>query len=155
MATEITPGVLRDWQLEVAAYTDGAEPTAWTRVGGLTEFTPPVYEKNQEDDSSWDGNGDGSMIGTGRSWKTEGTVKVARKGLTTDPGQAILEAAGENILEEGFVHVRVINTQEPTKGRVGIADATWTPNGGPHTDTTKAGFSLAGRGSLAPVTIAP
>jgi hypothetical protein len=153
--TEITPGVLRDWQLEVAAYADGVEPTTWTRVGGLTEFTPPVYEKNQEDDSSYDSDGDGSVIGTGRSWKIEGTVKVARASLTQDPGQVIIKTAGESLLEDGFVHVRIVNVTKPTEGRTGIADATYTPNGGPHTDLTTAGFELVGRGSLAPVTITP
>lgn len=153
--TEITPGVLRDWQLEVAPYIDGDDPTTWTRVGGLTDFTPPVYDKNQEDDSSFDSNGDGSVIGTGRAWKIEGEFKVARASLTADPGQVIIKEAGESLLEEGFIHVRVVNTTKPTEGRTGIADAKYTPNGGAHTDLTTAGFELTGRGSLADVTITP
>ncbi len=150
---EITPGVLRDHILEVAAYGDGTPPLTWTRVYGLTEFTPPVFDKNQEDDSSYDSAGFGSVIGTGLSWSSEGSVKVPRASLTADPGQVILKAAGESLLEDGFVHVRFSNAETPTTGRTGIADAKWTVNGGPHTDLTTASFELAGRGGLATVTI--
>lgn len=153
--TEITPGVVRDWKLEVAAYVDGEEPTTWTPVLGITEFTPPKNEKNLEDDSSFDSEGHGSQIATGISWTSEGTVKRARASLTEDPGQAILRAAGEGLLEEGFVHVRVTNRTKPTAARVGLADAQWEDNGGPHTDLTTAAFTLSGRGKLDNVTVTP
>lgn len=153
--TEITPGVVRDWKLEVAAYADGAEPSAWVPVLGLTEFTPPKNEKNLEDDSSFDSDGYGSQIATGISWTSEGTVKRARASLTEDPGQAILREAGAGLLEDGFVHVRISNRTKPEEARVGIADAQFEENGGPHTDLTTAAFTLSGRGALADVTITP
>lgn len=152
---EITPGVVGDWQLEVAAYLDGTEPTTWTRVGGLKEFNPPSTEKGLEDDSSADSDGWLSEIATSLKWTASGTVKVARKGLPQDPGQAILEAAASEILEDGFVHVRVTNKTAPTKAKQGIADAQFKDNGGPFTDATSAEFTLTGRGKLAPVTITP
>lgn len=155
MGTEITPGVLRDWKLEVAAYLDGTDPTTWTPVLGITEFTPPAIEKNLEDDSSFDSDGWSSQFATGLGWKVEGTVKRARASLTEDPGQAILRAAGNGLAEDGFVHVRIINREQPTAARVGIADASFTENGGPHTDITSAAFALAGRGALEDVTITP
>jgi hypothetical protein len=150
---EIISGVVRDWKLEVAAYADGTTPTTWTPVLGITDFTPPAIEKNQEDDSSFDSDGNGSTISTGKSWKVDGSVKRARASLTEDPGQAILRAAGDAILEDGLVFVRISNRESPTAGRTGIADATFTDNGGSHTDLTTAAFSLSGRGALATVTI--
>ncbi|MDQ5841472.1 MAG: phage tail protein [Chloroflexota bacterium] len=150
---EIISGVVRDWKLEVAAYTTGAPPTTWVPVLGITEFTPPAIEKNLEDDSSFDSDGWGSEIATGLAWTVEGSVKRARASLTEDPGQAILRAAGEKLLEGGLVHIRISNRTTPTTGRTGIADATFTDNGGPHTDLTTAEFSLAGRGALTTGTI--
>lgn len=153
--TEITPGVIRDWKLEVAAYADGTEPTAWTPVLGITNLTPPASEKNLEDDSSFDSDGWGSQIATGLNWKIEGNVKRARASLTEDPGQAILREAGNGLAEAGFVHVRITNRTKPTEGRVGVADASFTDEGGEHTKLTTASFSLAGRGALEDVTITP
>lgn len=153
--TEIISGVLRDWKLEVAAYTTGADPTTWVPVKGITDFTPPAIEKNLEDDSSFDSDGWASEIATGLGWKVEGTVKRARASLTEDPGQAILRAAGSGMLEDGLVHVRIINATKPTEGRTGIADASFTDEGGAHTDLTTASFSLSGRGALADVVITP
>jgi hypothetical protein len=150
---EIISGVVRDWLLEVAAYTTGAEPTTWTPVRGITEFTPPAIEKNLEDDSSFDSDGWASEIATGLGWKSEGTVKRARASLTEDAGQAILRAAGSGLLEDGLVHVRFTNREKPTSGRTGVADASFTEEGGAHTDLTTASFALSGRGALADVTI--
>lgn len=151
--TEITPGVVGDWKLEVADYTDGTAPTTWIQVKGIQEFTPPAIEKNLEDDSSFDSNGWGSQIATGLTWKVEGTVKRARASLTEDPGQAILRAAGSGLAEDGLVHVRISSKTAPTAGRIGIADASFTDNGGPRTDQTTAAFVLSGRGALTNVTI--
>jgi len=151
--TEIISGVVRDWQLEVAAYDDGVAPTTWTRVKGITDFTPPAIEKNLEDDSSFDSAGWASEIATGLGWKVEGTVKRARASLTEDPGQAILREAGSGMLEDGLVHVRITNVTKPTEARTGIADASFTDEGGAHTDLTKASFSLSGRGELVDVTL--
>ena len=153
--TEIISGVVRDWQLEVAAYTTGAEPTVWVPVKGITDFTPPAIEKNLEDDSSFDSDGWASEIATGLGWKVEGSVKRARASLTEDPGQAILRAAGSALLEDGLVHVRIINRTTPTEGRTGIADASFTDEGGEHTKLTTASFSLSGRGALEEVVITP
>jgi hypothetical protein len=151
--TEITPGTVGDWKLEVAPYTDGTAPTSYTPVKGLTEFTPPAVEKNLEDDSSFDSDGWGSQIATGLAWKIEGTVKRARASLTEDPGQAILRAAGNAIAEDGFVHVRISDRTKPGTARTGVADASFTDNGGPRTDITTAAFTLEGRGALTDVTV--
>lgn len=153
--TEITPGVVGDYKLEVAPYTDGVEPTVWTAVRGMTEFTPGQIEKNQEDDSSFDSDGWASVFSTGLSWKAEGTVKLPRASLTPDAGQEILRAAGSNYAEDGFVHVRISDKTAPTKAATGIADVTFTKNGGPRTDLQTAAFALAGRGALEDVTITP
>ena len=152
---EIISGVVRDWKLEVAAYLDGTEPTVWTPVLGIKEFTPPAVEKNLEDDSSFDSEGWASEIATGLGWKVEGSVKRARASLTEDPGQAILRAAGNQILEDGLVHVRISNREKPTEARTGIADASFTEEGGAHTDLTTASFALSGRGPLEDVVITP
>jgi len=153
MAEEIISGVVGDYQLEVAAYTSGADPTSWTIVRGMTEFTPPKVEKNLEDDSSFDSDGWGSQIATGLGWSAEGTVKIPRASLTPDPGQEILRAAGNGLAEDGLVHVRITNRTTPTEGQVGVADASFTKNGGPRTDITTAAFTLSGRGALEDVTI--
>ncbi|WP_457948311.1 phage tail tube protein [Pseudarthrobacter sp. alpha12b] len=153
MSTEITPGVVGDYQLEVAPYTTGAETTTWTILKGMTEFTPPKVEKNLEDDSSFDSDGWGSQIATGLGWSAEGTVKLPRASLTADPGQEILRAAGNGLAEDGLVHVRITNRTTPTEGQVGVADASFTKNGGPRTDITTAAFTLSGRGALEDVTI--
>ena len=147
----ITPGVLSDWALEVAAYTDGTAPTTYVPVRGITEFTPPVTEKNLEDDGDFDGGAWGSQLATGISYTLEGTVKTPRGGMTADPGQAILEAAGLGVLEEGFVHWRAFNKKSGV-GYKGIADSTFAGNGGPKTDLTTAAFTLTGRGALEPFT---
>ena len=152
---EIISGVIGDYQLEVAPYTTGADPTTWTIVRGLTEFTPPKVEKNLEDDSSFDSDGWGSQIATGLGWSAEGTIKLPRASLTPDPGQEILRAAGIGLAEDGLVHVRITDRNAPTAGQVGIADASYTKNGGPRTDLTTAAFTLSGRGALEDVTITP
>ena len=144
----ITPGIASDWILEVAAYADGVEPTAYTRVRGITNFTPPGVSKNLEDDSDFDSGAWGSQIGTGLDYTISGTVKVPRASLTTDPGQEILRAAGKAVAEDGFVHFRVYK-KEALEGYSGLADATFTEAGGARTDLTTAEFTLAGRGELA------
>ena len=149
--TSITPGVLSDWALDVGAYTDGTAPTSYLPVRGITEFTPPVPEKNLEDDGDFDGGAWGSQVATGISYKIEGTVKTPRGGRPADPGQAILAAAGSGVLEEGFVHFRCYNKRSGV-GHEGIADATFADNGGPKTDLTTAAFTLTGRGALEPYT---
>lgn len=152
----ITAGVLGDWLLEVAPYEDGTEPTTFTPVRGVTELTPPTPEKNLEDDGEFDGTHWGSQIATGISWTAEATVKVPRASLAPDPGQEILRAAGREIAEGGFVHVRFRKRNaEPATGDEGIADVTWAENGGPKTDLTTAALTLTGRGALVAFTAEP
>ncbi|MBM7767360.1 phage tail tube protein [Glutamicibacter nicotianae] len=153
--TDIVSGVLGDWLLEVAEYLDGTEPTAWTPVKGLTEFTPPQTEKNLEDDGEFDGTHWGSQIATGISWTAEATAKVPRASLPADPGQAILKAAGREIAEGGLVHVRFTKRGvTPAAGDQGVADVSYVENGGPKTDLTTAAITLTGRGALVPYTAA-
>lgn len=147
----ITPGVLSDWALEVARYTDGTTPAAFSLVRGITEFTPPAIEKNLEDDGDFDGGAWGSQTATGISYKLEGTVKTPRGGLPADPGQQIIATAGFGVSEDGYVHFRCFNKASGV-GYQGIADATFTGNGGPKTDLTTAAFTLTGRGELADFT---
>ncbi|TQJ60480.1 hypothetical protein FBY30_2748 [Arthrobacter sp. SLBN-83] len=154
MATTITPGIVSDWTLEVAAYTDGTTPTTFTRVYGITDFTPPAPSKNLEDDSDFDSGAWGSQTGTGLSYEMSGTVKVPRAGLAVDPGQEILRLAGKSVAEDGYVHFRAIK-KGATTGYTGIADASFTEGGGSRTDLTKAEFTLSGRGELADYTPAP
>ncbi|WP_313816346.1 phage tail tube protein [Citricoccus sp.] len=145
----IIAGVLGDWLLEVAPYTDGTEPTAWTLVRGITELTPPQTEKNLEDDGEYDGTFWGSQIATGISWTAEGTMKVPRASLPADPGQAILKAASREIAEDGLVHVRFRKRNAvPATGDEGIADVSYVEAGGPKTDLTTAELTLTGRGKL-------
>ena len=150
----ITPGIVSDWELSVAAYTDGTTPTSFTRVYGITDFTPPGVSKNLEDDSDFDSGAWGSQTGTGLDYEMSGTVKVPRAGLATDPGQEILRLAGKSVAEDGYVHFRVIK-KGATTGYTGVADATFTEGGGSRTDLTKADFTLAGRGELEDYTPAP
>lgn len=143
----ITPGQLSDWALELAAYTDGTEPTTFVPLRGMTEFTPPVIEKNQEDDSDYDGGVWASSTSTGLGYTMEGACKLPRGGLTADPGQSILEAAGRGVAEAGYVHFRAYNKISGI-GYKGVVDSTFTKNGGPRTDLTTAAFTLTGRGAL-------
>jgi hypothetical protein len=147
----ITPGIVSDWLLEVAAYTDGTEPTTYTRVYGITDYTPPGVSKNLEDDSDFDSGAWGSQTGTGLDYEISGTVKVPRAGLAVDPGQEILRAAGKSVGEDGYVHFRTIKNGAET-GHKGVADASFNEGGGSRTDLTKAEFTLAGRGALATYT---
>ena len=149
----ITAGVVSDWTLEVAAYVDGATPTTFTRVFGITDFTPPGVSKNLEDDSDFDSGAWGSQTGTGLDYEISGSVKVPRATMTPDPGQEILRAAGKSVAEDGFVHFRVL--KGGVSGYEGIADATFTEGGGSRTDLTKADFTLAGRGELLDYVPAP
>lgn len=143
----ITPGNVSDWELSVAAYTDGTAPASYTRVYGITDFTPPGVSKNLEDDSDFDSGAWGSQTGTGLDYEISGTVKVPRAGLAVDPGQEILRLAGRSVAEDGYVHFRVIKKGAAT-GYTGVADASFTEGGGSRTDLTKAEFTLAGRGEL-------
>jgi len=153
MAT-ITPGIVSDWTLFVAPYTDGTIPTTFTQVFGITDFTPPGVTKNLEDDSDFDSGAWGSQTGTGLDYELSGTVKVPRASATADPGQAILRAAGKSVGEDGYVHFRAIK-KGATTGYTGIGDATFTEGGGSRTDLTKADFTIAGRGELADYTPVP
>ena len=143
----ITPGIAADWVLEVAAYADGVAPTTFTKVRGMTNFTPPNPSKNLEDDSDFDSGAWGSQTGTGLSYEASGTVKVPRASLPADPGQAILRAAGKSVAEDGYVHFRAYK-RGGTEGYAGLADASFTEGGGSRTDLTTAEFTLAGRGEL-------
>lgn len=143
----ITPGLVSDWTLEVADYTNGTAPTTYTRVYGITDFTPPGVSKNLEDDSDFDSGAWGSQTATGLDYEISGTVKVPRATATADPGQEILRVAGRGVAEDGYVHFRVIK-KGATKGYMGVADATFTEGGGSRTDLTTAEFTLSGRGEL-------
>ncbi|MDQ0854780.1 hypothetical protein QFZ79_002891 [Arthrobacter sp. V4I6] len=147
----ITPGLVSDWTLEVAAYTTGAEPTTYTRVYGITNYTPPGVSKSLEDDSDFDSGAWGSQTATGLDYEISGTVKVPVATATADPGQAILRAAGKGVGEDGYVHFRTVKKDGAT-GHKGLADASFTEGGGARTDLTTAEFTLAGRGALADYT---
>lgn len=150
----ITAGLVSDWQLFVAAYADGVTPTTFTRVYGITDFTPPGVSKNMEDDSDFDSGAWGSQTATGLEYEISGTVKVPRATMTADAGQEILRAAGIGVAEDGYVHFRVIK-QGATTGYTGVADAEFNEGGGSRTDQTMAEFTLRGRGELLDYTPAP
>ena len=65
-----------------------------------------------------------------------------------------LKAAGIGVAEVGYVHVRCFN-KVSGEGWEGVADSTFTSNGGPKTDLTTAAFSLTGRGELKEYSAAP
>ena len=117
--TPITPGVVSDWVLEVAPYTTGTEPSAYTRVRGITDFTPPGVEKNLEDDSDFDSEGWASQVATGLEYEISGTVKVPRASMTADPGQSILKTAGKGLAESGVIHFRTFKRGRSEERRVG------------------------------------
>ena len=148
----ITPGVVSDWVLEVAPYTDGTTPTAFTRVRGMTDYTPPGVEKGREDDSDFDSGAWASQMATSLEYEAGGTVKVPRATMTVDPGQEIMRRAGRNVGEDGFVHFRTYK-KGATEGLIGLADCGFKENGGSRTDFTTAEFTLPGRGALEEVVI--
>ncbi|WP_018135445.1 phage tail tube protein [Acaricomes phytoseiuli] len=143
----ITPGQLSDWVVEVAKDLTDKTKVEYKRLRGITEFTPPAVEKNLEDDGDYDMGSWASQTATGLTWTSEGTVKIPRGGMPSDPGQEILKAAGLGVAEEGYVLFRCYNKKTGT-GWKGIADASLTSNGGPKTDLTTAAFKLTGRGPL-------
>lgn len=152
----LAPGIVSDYQLEVAPYdgtADGADtiPTdGFVPVRGIQEITPPSVEKNLEDDSDLDSGGWGSQIGTGAEYTVEGTCKRPRRGGADDPGQEILKAAGRGVGVDGFVWWRLTSKTDGS-GDMGLADATFTEQGGARTDLTLAEFTLTGRGRLVDV----
>lgn len=150
----ITPGIVSDWTLEVAAYLDETIPTEFTKVWGLTDFSPPGIEKKNEDDSSFDSGAYDSEIATGLSWAISATVNVPRPTMAKDPGQEIVREAGRHVAEGGFVWVRVWK-RGSTTGEQGIVNASFKENGGSRTDLTKAEITMKGRGGLEEYTVTP
>lgn len=150
------PGIVSDFLLEVAAYdgtgsgTDTIPTDDFVVVRGIQEITPPAVEKNHEDDSDIDSGGWGSQIATGAEYTVEGTCKVGRKGGTPDPGQEILRKAGRGMGVNGFVWWRLTSKTDGS-GDMGLADASYTEQGGERTDITLAEFTLTGRGELVPI----
>lgn len=149
----LAPGIVSDYLLEVAEYTGNGGGTdtipedKFVPVRGIQEITPPAVEKNLEDDGDLDSGGWGSQLATGAEYTLEGTAKVGRKGSTPDPGQAILKAAGRKFGIEGFVWWRLTSKTDGS-GEMGLADASYTEQGGARTDLTLAEFTLTGRGAL-------
>lgn len=152
----LAPGIVSDYVLEIAAYDgtasglDEIPVEDFVPVRGIQEITPPAVEKNLEDDSDIDSGGAGSQIGTGYEYTVEGTCKRPRKGGTEDPGQAILKKAGRGIGVDGFVWWRLTSKTDGS-GDMGLADASFTEQGGERTDLTLAEFTLTGRGKLVDV----
>ena len=148
-----TPGIVSDYLLEVAAYdgtgsgTDTIPEEDFVAVRGIQEITPPSVEKNLEDDSDIDAGGWGSQIATGAEYTLELTCKVGRKGGTPDPGQEVLRKAGRGIGIEGFVWWRLVSKTDGS-GEMGLADASFTEQGGARTDLTLAESTLTGRGKI-------
>lgn len=143
----ITPGIVSDFVLEVAAYVDGGTAPTYTQVFGITNFTPPAVSKNLEDDSDFDSGGWASQVATGLSYEVSGTVKTPRATMTPDPGQEILKTAGKGLAEEGYVQFQIYK-RGALDGVTGTADCTFTEAGGARTDLTTAEFTLSGVGSL-------
>lgn len=152
----LAPGIVSDYQLEVAPYDGAAKgadtiPTdGFVPVRGIQEITPPSVEKNLEDDSDLDSGGWGSQIGTGAEYTVEGTCKRPRRGGADDPGQEILKTAGRGVGVDGFVWWRLTSKTDGS-GDMGLADVTFTEQGGSRTDLTLAEFTLTGRGRLVDV----
>lgn len=148
-----TPGIVSDCLLEVAAYDgDGSGKDTipeddFVPVRGIQEITPPSVEKNLEDDSDIDAGSWGSQIATGAEYTLELTCKVGRKGGTPDPGQEVLRKAGRGIGIEGFVWWRLVSKTDGS-GEMGLADASFTEQGGARTDLTLAESTLTGRGKI-------
>lgn len=149
--SNVTPGSVGDYIMEVAAYTPGATPSAdaWERVGGITEITPPTVEKNLEDDGEINGDVWGSQIATAISWSAEGKCKTPRGTMPKDPGQQIMAAAEFGIAESGLVWVRhTLPAATGREGTQGLANCEWKVQGGSRTDFTTADYAFTGRGRL-------
>lgn len=149
----MTPGLVSDYLLEVAEFADGdADPSTvldWTVVRGIQEITPPSVEKNLEDDSDIDSGAWGSQVGTGLEYTLEGTCKRPQAG-STDAGQEILKVAGRGVGQAGMVWWR-LTSKATGAGDSGLADASFTEQGGARTDLTLAEFTLTGRAAIVPV----
>jgi hypothetical protein len=144
----VTAGLNRYYKLEVAAYVDGETPVTYSKVGGVTSYTPLSNEKGREDDTEFDSDGRMTEMGTTLSSTITATVKIPEAGKAADPGQAIVSAAGNLTGSEGFIHYKETHTQT---GEVwtGIADASYTPQGGEQAGFTTAEISLAVRSATA------
>lgn len=153
----MTPGLVSDYLLEVAAFADGdTEPSAvteWTVVRGIQEITPPAVEKNLEDDSDLDSGAWGSQVGTGLEYTIEGTAKRPQAG-SVDPGQEILKTAGRGAGQAGMAWWR-LTSKSTGEGDSGLCDVTFTEQGGARTDLKLAEFTLTGRGAIVPVEATP
>lgn len=149
----MTPGLVSDYLLEVAAFTgDAATPSAvtdWTVVRGIQEITPPAVEKNLEDDSDIDSGSWGSQTGTGLEYTIEGTAKRPQAG-SVDPGQEILKDAGRGTGQAGMVWWK-LTSKLTGEGEMGLCDSTFTEQGGARTDLKLAEFTLTGRGAIVDV----
>lgn len=146
----MTPGLVSDYLLEVAAFTgEAATPSAvteWTVVRGIQEITPPAVEKNLEDDSDIDSGAWGSQTGTGLEYTIEGTAKRPQAG-STDPGQEVLKNAGRGTGQAGMVWWK-LTSKLTGEGEMGLCDSTFTEQGGARTDLKLAEFTLTGRGAI-------
>ena len=152
---DVTPGTVGDWVVDVQEYIAGQEPTTagWLRVPGLTEITPPQIEKNLEDDGEINGDPWGSQLGTGISWTSEGTIKVPRATMVVPESHKLLRAAGRGVAEDGFIWVRFYKVNGDRSGDQGVADVTYTEQGGKKTDLTLAELTFTGRGRLDAITV--
>lgn len=148
----ITPGLVRNYVLEIAEYLDGTAPTTWSKVRGIKNYTPLANTKSRQDDSDFDSGDRSTEMATTISSAISGTVKIAEAGVASVPAHAILEAAGGQTGSAGFVHYREVHTVTGV-GFQGIADADFNRSGGEQGAFTDAEFSLAVR-SVTPYTAA-
>lgn len=145
--TPITPGLVRNYRLEVATYTGDSAPTEWSRVVGMKNYTPLANNKSREDDSDFDSNGRATQVSTTISSEISGTVKIAEGGVETVPAHKILNDAGAQTGSDGFVHYREVHTVTG-EGWEGVADADFTRSGGEQGALTHADFSLSVRSAV-------
>lgn len=124
----------------------------WAKVWAISEFTPKI-DSNLEDDTDYDSAGWTSQTKTQLAWmiETKAFRKVNGSG-TYDPGQEKLRAASEAFGAAGTAHVRWYDLNGSTEAYEGLAEVTWSPDGGNTKDLSSVSVTLTGKGARTAIT---
>jgi hypothetical protein len=141
----------KDWRLEVDTGDQGTPE--WTVVRGLTQMSESL-DANDEDDSTFDGDGWSSSVVTQRTWSLECEGRRKRTDETQfapDPGQEHIRRAGRVVGIGADIAVRWYRRDGAPDAYEGRASVKLGGSGGSVTDLEPFNFTLSGQG--APVEI--
>ena len=142
----------KDWRLEVDTGT--ADVPEWTVVRGLTQMSESL-DANDEDDSTFDGDGWSSSVVTQRTWSLECEGRRKRQDATEfapDPGQEHIRKAGRVVGIGADISVRWYRRDGAPDAYEGRASVKLGGSGGSVTDLEPFNFTLSGQGEPVEIT---